>query len=276
MNTDALMAASDRLRKAAPGFHPRLAVVMGSGWREVSAAFDVVKAFDYAAIPELGAVQVAGHGGRLLLAKGQGADLLVFEGRRHSYEGVGWDPIAFPVCLAKTMGAGGIVLTNSAGGIRESLRPGDVMVMDDHINLMGVNPLVGPHHPFWGPRFPDMTHVYDEGYRRILDRCAARAGLSLSHGVYLAVSGPSYETPAEIMAFRRLGADAVGMSTVPEAILARAAGLKVAGVSCIANAAAGMGAVLTHEDVLKGAKTAIPGLIRLLQEFVSEIANTEG
>ena len=274
MNTDILIAAAEKIRSAFQGFHPKLAIVMGSGWREVANGFAVRQTVEYAAIPELGATQVAGHGGQLLLAEQAGVDLLIFAGRRHWYEGTGWAPIAFPACLAKIMGVDGMVLTNSAGGIRQSFRPGTVMVIDDHVNLMGTNPLIGPHHPFWGPRFPDMTCIYDRGYRALLDQAAQSAGIALTHGTYLAVTGPSYETPSEIAAFRQMGADAVGMSTVPEAILAHAAGLKVAGISCITNAAAGGQATLSHEEVLAGASMAIPALTRVLQEFVKKVVVT--
>lgn len=271
MDTSKIMVAASRTHKTLPACHPKLAIIMGSGWRDVAYGFAVRHAVDYAAIPELGVTQVAGHGGQLLLAEQDGVELLVFAGRRHWYEGAGLEPVAFPVCLAKTMGVEHLILTNSAGGIRESFRPGAVMMISDHINLMGVNPLLGAHHPFWGTRFPDMTRIYDLELRRGLVRAAQRTGLCLELGVYLAVSGPSYETPAEIAAFRRLGADAVGMSTVPEAILAHAVGLKVAGLSCITNAAAGSGTLLSHDEVLAGAKLALPQLTRLLQEFVREI-----
>ena len=275
MNTGQIISAAGRIQGTFPAFRPKLAIIMGSGWREVANGFAVKHTLDYASIPELGATQVAGHGGQLLLAEQDGVELLIFAGRRHWYEGVGWEPIAFPVCLTKTMGAEGIVLTNSAGGIRESFRPGAVMMISDHINLMGTNPLIGSHHPFWGPRFPDMTRVYDAEYRRLMVQAVRRVGICLELGVYMAVTGPSYETPAEIAAFRRMGADAVGMSTVPEAILAHAAGLKVGGLSCITNAAAGAGKELSHEEVLAGAKVALPQLTRLLQEFVKEMMNNE-
>lgn len=268
MNTDKLIVGAEKIRDAFKDFRPGLALVMGSGWREVANGFEVRRTIDFAEIPELGATQVAGHGGQLLFAEQEGSELLIFAGRRHWYEGAGWSPIAFPACLAKIMGASGIILTNSAGGIRNSFQPGAVMVIDDHINLMGINPLVGPHHAFWGPRFPDMTGIYDKGYRGLLDQVSRSSGILLAHGTYLAVTGPSYETPAEIAAFRQMGADAVGMSTVPEAILAHAAGLKVAGLSCITNAAAGGPASLSHEDVLAGARAAMPALTGVLQEFV--------
>ncbi len=268
MNTDRLISAAEKIRDSASGFRPRLVIVMGSGWREVANGFTIRQSMGYEAIPELGAPQVSGHGGQLMLAELAGVELLIFAGRRHWYEGVGWAPIAFPSCLAKVMGASGMILTNSAGGIRKTFAPGMVMVIDDHINLMGLNPLIGPHHDFWGVRFPDMSCVYDKAYRAVLDQAAQSAGLALVHGTYLAVTGPSYETPAEIAAFRQMGADAVGMSTVPEAILAHAAGLKVAGLSCITNAAAGGVSTLSHEEVLAGARVAMPALTRLLQEFV--------
>ena len=271
IHTDTLIVAAEKIRNQFPGFRPKLALVMGSGWREVANGFSVRETLNYADIPELGAPQVAGHGGELLLAEQAGVELLIFAGRRHVYEGVGWDPVAFPVCLTKLMGASGLVLTNSAGGIRNSFQPGTVMGIADHINLMGTNPLIGPHHVFWGPRFPDMTCIYDKGYRALLDQAAQRAGMTLAHGVYLAVTGPSYETPAEIELFRQMGADAVGMSTVPEAILAHAAGLKVAGLSCITNAAAGGASSLSHEEVLAGARMAVPALTGLLQEFIKKV-----
>jgi purine-nucleoside phosphorylase len=271
VNPSSLLAA-ERVRRTLPDARPSLALIMGSGWRDVIDGFQVEHTLSYGEIPELGATQVAGHGGELMLARHAGVQLLLFSGRRHWYEGAGWDPIAFPIALAKTMGAEGVLLTNSAGGIRSDLTAGTLMIIDDHINLMGINPLVGPALPFWGPRFPDMSRVYDRAYGALCDAAAHQAGVAVAHGVYLAVSGPSYETPAEILAFRRLGADAVGMSTVPEAILAHAAGLRVAGLSCIANAAADAATTLSHNDVLAGARAAIPLLTRLLQAFVEQWA----
>jgi inosine/guanosine/xanthosine phosphorylase family protein len=167
------------------------------------------------------------------------------------------------------MGASIVLLTNGAGGVRSDLQPGDLMAIDDHINAMGVNPLAGPHHPVWGPRFPDMSATYDSMLRTVLDEAARQSGIALRHGVYLAVAGPAYETPAEIKAFRAIGADAVGMSTVPEAMLARAAGLRVAGLSCITNMAAGEGRPVSHEDVLAAGAAAVPRLKTLVQGFVA-------
>ena len=185
--------------------------------------------------------------------------------------------MALPVYLLKKLGASVLVLTNAAGGIRDDLAAGDLMIIDDHINAMGVNPLTDNSDPTWGPRFADQSSVYDPELRGFLDKAAARAKLRVSHGIYLATSGPTYETPAEIKAFRSLGADAVGMSTVPEAMLANAAGLGVAGISCVANRAAGLSSgALTHNDVLNAVQNAIPAMKALLAAFWDEMAAQQG
>lgn len=273
MNTTLLSVAAERLRRRMPSAQPCLAMILGSGWREAARGFRILRSVNYEEIPELGAPQVAGHAGQLMWAEFKGTELLVFSGRRHWYEGIGWEPVALPVFLARVFGATGIVLTNSAGGLRQDFSAGTVMAIDDHINLMGTHPLMGPHTDIWGPRFPDMSAVYDQDYRQLLDTAALRAGVLLRHGIYAAVTGPTYETPAETAAFRRLGADAVGMSTVPEAILAHSAGLRVAGLSCITNAA-GTGTALSHSEVLAHAEASAPLLARLLVEFVS-LAGTQ-
>lgn len=274
MNHSALSATSANIRKTWPDARPRLAIIMGSGWREVAHGFPPGATMDFNAIPLLGRPGVEGHGGQILLTEYAGTEVLIFAGRRHWYEGAGLEAIAFPVHLAKTLGAGGLLLTNSAGGLNPSYPPGSIMILEDHINGMGMNPLAGTHDPFWGPRFPDMSQVYDAGYRTLLRQCAAGTGLHLVQGTYMAVSGPSYETPAEIAAFRTMGADAVGMSTVPEAILAHAAGLRVAGLSCITNMAAVLSGALSHQDVLAQAHAALPGLTRLLQTFVQALSQS--
>jgi purine-nucleoside phosphorylase len=272
MNRAILDEADRRMRQILPEARPALGIILGSGWRDAAQSFTIRQTVAYADIPGLGATQVAGHAGQLLWAEHSGCQLFVFEGRRHWYEGVGWEPVAIPLSLLRAFGAGAVLLTNSAGGIRPDLRPGDLMALDDHINAMGVHPLVGPHDPRWGERFPVMTDVYDPVLRGLLDASAWRRGVPLAHGAYLAVSGPSYETPAEITAFRTLGADAVGMSTVPEAILARAAGLRVAAISCITNAAAAEGQPLGHAEVLAMAAAAAPRVSALVQEFVTMLA----
>lgn len=268
MKTTPINLCLEAVRAAMPGLREPVVAVLGSGWRDVTRGFRRLATIEYGDLPGLGATQVAGHTGQLVRAECEGGDVLVFVGRRHWYEGAGWGPISMPVALARELGAKTIILTNSAGGVREGLLPGTLMVIDDHINAMGVNPLIGPHEAAWGLRFPDMSHVYAPELRNRLDEAARRAAVPVMHGIYLAVSGPSYETPAEIRAFQKLGADAVGMSTVPEAILAHAAGLRVAGLSCITNAAAGLTQSLSHRDVLERAAAAIPAMTAVLREFV--------
>ena len=247
-------------------------MVLGSGWGGVIDRFTIGNTIDYADIPCLGSTGVKGHSGRLLLARAHGLEILVFQGRRHWYEGCGWEPVAFPVHLSATLGVSVLLLTNAAGGIGNDLRPGELMIINDHVNALGANPLVGPHDPIFGPRFPDQTAVYDPDLRRLLDEAAEGLGHRISHGVYLATSGPTYETPAEIAAFRSMGADAVGMSTVPEAMLAHAAGLRVCAVSCITNMAAGItGERLSHEEVIAETDRARPAMCELLDRFLQRL-----
>jgi purine-nucleoside phosphorylase len=274
MNVSQMMPSFESVRAAMPGLRPHVVMVLGSGWLEAISGFKTLATLSYAELPGMGVPQVAGHAGQLVQAEREGLEVLVFAGRRHWYEGVGWLPIALPVALAHALGAKIVVLTNSAGAIRPAVAPGTLMVIDDHINAMGANPLLGPHDAMWGPRFPDMSRVYDAALRERLDRAAHRARVGVMHGVYMAVSGPAYETPAEVNAFRRLGADAVGMSTVPEAMLAHAAGLRVAGLSCITNAA-GATHTLSHQEVLMQAAGAVPAMQALLHEFMALTARED-
>jgi inosine/guanosine/xanthosine phosphorylase family protein len=274
MNTDQLHAALDFVRARIPHARPVGAAILGSGWGCAAEAFVIREVIAYAAIPGMGAgAAVNGHVGRLLWADLDGAEFLIADGRRHLYEGLGWEPVAIPVFLARQLGATFMVLTNASGGIRSDLSAGSIMVVDDHINLMGAHPLAGPHDPVWGARFPDMTHVYDPALRGHADRTARDLSIAIRHGVYAAVSGPAYETPAEVRALAALGADAVGMSTVPEAILAHAAGLRVGAFSLIANAAAvPSGAPLDHAGILAQAHAQEPTLRRLLAAFLARAA----
>ena len=275
MNHAILEQGAQAVRTAFPTAKPVGGLILGSGWRAAATAFEIQGRLDYRAIPGLGRPTVAGHDGALLWGTCSGLETFVFLGRRHWYEGAGWESIALPIYLLKAFGASLVVLTNAAGGIRADLTPGTLMVIDDHINAMGEHPLVAPHDPCWGTRFPDLTQVYAADLRRRMDRVAERLGQPLAHGVYLATSGPTYETPAEIRAFRAWGADAVGMSTVPEALLAHAAGLQVGALSFIANRAAGLGdrsvSRLTHEEITAAADAAAPVMSRLLQELWKEL-----
>jgi purine-nucleoside phosphorylase len=262
-----------RIRQLFSGTHPSCALILGSGWGNVPAALTEKQSISYADIPCLGQTEVKGHEGRLILAEHLGRNMLIFQGRRHWYEGAGWDPIALPVYTCLQLGIHVLILTNAAGSLSDTLEPGELMIIDDHINAMGVNPLVGSHDPVWGPRFPDQSEVYDPVLRRLLDHAANQLCVTLPHGVYVAVSGPTYETPAEAAALRQMGASAVGMSTVPEAILARAAGLRVAGISCITNKVAGLSNTsVTHEEALVHAARSQPRMKALLLNLFADPA----
>lgn len=276
MNLELLNQGLQTVRAAFPKAKPSLGLILGSGWHGVAESFEIRGRLDYRAIAGLGSATVAGHEGALIWGNCSGLETFVFLGRRHWYEGAGWEPVACPVYLLKAFGASVAVLTNAGGGIRADLTPGRLMVIDDHINAMGAHPLTGPHDPCWGQRFPDQGQVYDLKLRQQLDRAAERLGQTLAHGVYLAASGPTYETPAEIRAFRGWGADAVGMSTVPEAILAHAAGLRVAAISLIANRASGLGdRKLQHEEIIAVAARAAPAMNQLLQGLWKELAKNK-
>lgn len=268
-----LDAAAAAVAARWPGARVLGGMVLGSGWSGAAEALDPVDAMPYDEIPGLGSTGVAGHAGRLALARVPGGEILVFQGRRHFYEGLGWTPVAAPIHLIKAMGGSRVLLTNAAGGIAERLRPGDLMIVSDHLMWMGSHPLIGPPEAAWGPRFPDMTEVYSPRLKGILRTAIEAAGRPAHEGVYLAVSGPAYETPAEIRAYRTLGVDAVGMSTAPEAALACAAGLETAALACITNAAAGLGgAPLDHADVTAAAVAAMPAMRAVLGAFWKEAA----
>ncbi len=268
MNAKLLDRAFRAVRAALPGARPAGGLILGTGWAAAADAFRIRDALPFREIPGLGGATVAGHPGRLLRGELGGREALIFQGRRHWYEGAGWDPIAIPIFLLRRLGAGFVLLTNAAGGLRAELRPGTLMLIEDQINAMGANPLIGPHAPAWGERFPDQSRIYDPALRSLLKRAAARTGIPLARGVYLGVSGPAYETPAEVRAFRKWGADAVGSSTVPEAILANAAGLHVAGLSCITNLAAGIAAApLAHRAIRAEAAGASAAMTALIKGF---------
>ena len=276
LDTTILDAALAHVRKTWPGLSPACGLILGSGWSPVAEAFAAQAVMPYEEIPGLGKTGVAGHAGRLIWASHAGLETLIFQGRRHWYEGVGWTPIALPLYLLRRLGADRVLLTNAAGGLRPDLPPGSLLRITDHINALGANPLQGPHDPFWGPRFPDQSQVYDLQLAAALERAAAACQVPLAAGVYLASSGPMYETPAEIRAFGVLGADAVGMSTVPEALLASACGLRVAGLSCLTNWAAGISKQpLAHEDVTATAQDAMPRLQRLILAYWEELAHAQ-
>ncbi len=243
-------------------------LILGSGMSSVIADLPTKAIVEYSDIPALGATNVVGHAGRLVIAEWHNLNVAIFQGRRHWYEGIGWNPILFPILLSKALGTKMVLQTNAAGGIRKDLVPGTFMVIDDHINMMSANPLIGPHHPELGPRFPDQTEVYSKNIRNILDQAGETSGNLLPHGIYLATSGPTYETPIEVKAFEAMGADAVGMSTIPESIIANSLGLQLGAISCITNSAAGISQQkLSHEEVIETTKNSKLKMRALLDEF---------
>jgi len=261
-------SAAARLKKLSQ-LRPTLAMVLGSGFHHVLNELEVAGQLPYAKLTGFPPVGVSGHAGQVLIGRLGGTPVMVLSGRAHFYEGHPMALVTFAVRTLAAYGIGDLLLTNAAGGLSRSFRPGDFMAVTDHINLMGTNPLRGADWPGL-PRFVDLTRAYDDGLRRLLQRAARQCRLGLHFGVYLAVCGPTYETPAEIRAFARLGADAVGMSTVPEAIVARQCGLRVAGLSCITNLAAGRSkAQLSHAEVLETAQRVKNSAAQLLKKFAN-------
>lgn len=252
---------------ALTSLRPKLAIVLGSGFGHATQRMRVDVKIPYSKLPGFPKPSVCGHVGSVFMGHFGTAPVCVLSGRAHYYEGHAMDTVTFPIRVLAEFGITTVLLTNAAGGINRAFRPGDFMILDDHINLMGTNPLRGPLAK-GRERFIDMTEVYDAKLRALLRRAARGTDAKLRSGVYLAVSGPSYETPAEIRAFARLGADAVGMSTVPEAIVARQCGLAAAGLSCITNLAAGRGnGLLSHADVLASGDRVRESAARLIERF---------
>lgn len=261
-------ATADLLKILSP-LRPRLGIVLGSGFHHLEAGMKVMRDVSYSKLPGFPPVSVDGHRGRLLLGHLGPTPVVVLSGRAHFYEGHSMEAVTFAVRVLAAFGVTDLLLTNAAGGIASHLSAGDFMVITDHINFMGANPLRGEALPGLA-RFVDLTQTYNRSLTQVLRRAAVECRLSLHSGVYLAVSGPCYETPAEVRAFRLLGADAVGMSTVPEAIVARQCGMRVAALSCITNQAAGICATpLSHEDVMETAERVKVSGTFLLKQFAT-------
>lgn len=251
---------------------PDLGVLLGSGWGEALTMDKVLVRISYADIPGLGASTVVGHAGEFVLYERAGKRIAAWCGRRHYYEGVGWEPVVLPIEILRRMGCPAVLLTNASGGINPVLRPGDFVILRDHINIVGANPLIGAHREEWGPRFPDMSEVYTKHLAELLHACANRLGLRVMDGVYAYTSGPCYETPAEIQAYKAQGADLVGMSTVPEAVFAKACGLKIAGLSLVSNLAAGISRhSLNHQEVIAAAAAAKPLMSSFIDDFIARL-----
>ncbi len=274
------MPEFDKIQEAADAVlarskaRPAIGLILGSGLGGFCETLRNQESIPYQEIPHFPRTSIAGHAGRLIFGDVHGAPVAALAGRAHFYEGHSMPEITFPVRVLGRLGIKRLIVTNAAGGINGAFRPGDLMLIRDHINLMGANPLLGANIDELGPRFPDMSEAYDSSMREAALRAAARTGIELRIGVYIGMSGPSYETPAEIRMGRVLGGDAVGMSTVPEVIVANHMGIRVLGLSCITNMAAGiLPRRLSHEEVIETTNrterkfsSLLTALIPMLQE----------
>jgi purine-nucleoside phosphorylase len=250
------------------GAEPELAVIMGSGLSAVDEILSGPQRIHYISIPHFPVPKVAGHRGQVVFGKVGPQHVVVFEGRVHYYEGNTMSEVTFSTRVIGRLGAKTLILTNASGAINANFARGHLMIITDHINLMGAHPLSGPNEDRWGPRFVDQTHVYDPELRRKLKAAGEYCGIHLCEGVFAAMPGPTYETPAEIRFLRTIGADAVGMSTVPEAIVGKHMGMRVAGLSMLANVAAGiLGKPIDHSEVLETATQMNADVGMLLQRF---------
>jgi purine-nucleoside phosphorylase len=254
---------------------PQIALVLGSGLGAFADEFATPTKIPYKKIPHFPQSTAIGHVGQLVIGKVGDIPVAGMQGRVHLYEGYSAKQVAFPMRVFHQMGIKAVILTNAAGGINLNYSQGALVAIRDHINLQAANPLIGPNNDRFGPRFPDMTHAYDPEFRRFVAEEGKKRGLNLHEGVYLALAGPNYETPAEIHAFRTLGADLVGMSTVPEVIAARHSNIRVLGISCVTNMAAGVtGAPLTAEEVFETAARVKNDFIALLKAVIPRITQS--
>ena len=251
---------------------PRVAVVLGSGLGGFADDFEDAVGIPYEDIPGFSRSTAQGHAGKLVVGKIDQVPLLAMQGRVHFYEGYSLEQVTFPIRTFKLLGIKTLILTNAAGGINVQLSQGALMVLSDHLNLMGDNPLRGPNDDRFGPRFPDLTSAYSPELQEIVIEEARALSVEVRRGIYAALAGPSYETPAEIHLLRNLGADAVGMSTVPEVIVARQMGIEVLGISCITNMAAGISdEPISHEDVMATGDRVKETLTQLLRKVVGRV-----
>ena len=252
---------------------PRVALILGSGLKTLVDAMEDAVIIERKTLPHYPRSRVEGHGTQVVLGSLAGVDAIVFTGRVHAYEGHTLEALAFPVRVAKQLGAHTLIVTNAAGAINSRFAPGDIMVIEDHLNFVFDSPLVGPNDERFGPRFPDASAIYTPALRERLNVVASSLGIQLRHGVYAWWKGPSYETPAEIRMLKTLGADAVGMSTVPETLAASHMGMQVLGLSCLTNKASGLsGTPLSHEEVLTVAARSSETIKQLIIAFCKDLS----
>ncbi|MGG1515213.1 purine-nucleoside phosphorylase [Paenibacillus oryzisoli] len=251
---------------------PQIGLILGSGLGVLADLIQQPIVIDYARIPHFPVSTVEGHAGELVVGEIEGKQIIIMKGRFHAYEGYGPETVSFPVRVMKALGVQTLIVTNAAGGINESYQVGDLMVIADHLNLTFKNPLIGPNDPALGVRFPDMSEAYSKRLRKLAHDVAASQDFKLQEGVYVGLLGPNYETPAEIRMFRTLGGDAVGMSTVPEVIVARHAGIEVLGFSCISNMASGiLDQPLSHAEVMETTERVKPKFLKLVLGIISAL-----
>jgi purine-nucleoside phosphorylase len=251
---------------------PQVGLILGSGLGSVAEKLEKKVVIPYGEVPHFHPTAVEGHVGQIVLGYMDGIPVVILQGRFHYYEGYNMMDVVFPTRTICALGAKTLILTNAAGGVNTKFRPGDLMLIEDHLNLMGDNPLKGPNLAQLGPRFPDLTEAYHKGCLAALKATAAELDISVQTGVYAGLLGPTYETPAEVRMLRGLGADAVGMSTVPETIAANHLGVRVAGISCITNLAAGLSPhKLTHQEVMEVSKSGAEKMQRLISAAVSKM-----
>jgi purine-nucleoside phosphorylase len=263
-----LAEAAAFVRERSP-LRPAIGLVLGSGLGAFAKSLTDAVAIPYGQIPHFAPSTAVGHRGELVLGRAEGVPVAVMAGRVHLYEGYPVSQVVFPVRMLGRLGVTTLVLTNAAGSVNVDFRPGELVVLSDHINLTGVNPLTGPNVDEWGPRFPDMSDAYDPALRALAEEACGKAGVTARQGVYLGLAGPSYETPAEIRMARTLGADVVGMSTVLEVIAARHLGIRCVGISCVTNMGAGvLKQKIDHQEVLEVGARVQQGLLEVLGRII--------
>lgn len=251
---------------------PKIGLILGSGLGVLANEIEEPIKIPYSEIPDFPVSTVEGHAGQLVFGRLNDIDVVAMQGRFHYYEGYSFEQVTFPVRVMNDMGVSTLIVTNAAGGVNESFSPGDLMLISDHINNMGNNPLIGPNDSRMGPRFPDMSEAYSRELRKLARGIAGKLNLNIQEGVYVGNTGPSYETPAEVRMLRALGGDAVGMSTVPEVIVARHSGMGVLGISCISNMAAGiLDQPLNHQEVIETTEKVKADFLRYVNAIVKEL-----
>ncbi len=266
-----MIEAADKIRQLSGDFSPEVGLILGSGLGALADEISNPTVIPYTQIPHMKTSTVRGHAGELILGTLEGRKVMAFKGRIHYYEGYSMVDITFPVRIMQGMGARFMVITNACGGVRDGMKAGDLVIMKDHINLMGDNPLMGVNDDKLGPRFPDMSNSYDRELQKVAADAFRQLGLEPDYGVYAAVPGPNYETYAETRYIKLIGADTIGMSTVPEVIVAAHAGIRVVGVSCVTDVIHEPGVEVSHEEVLEVAEKVRPTFLKLMRTIIGRL-----